>query len=365
MPANPPATLRASSGHRSKQSRTARRLLALLASASLALAFSGALYAADPARPVVKLRGTLDFIRYGYTAPSDHAVARGYFSQYGLDVRFDASKGSQDAIVRIASGTYDVGTADIPTLIQFAAQNPAQAPRAVFLVLDRSPLAVTTLRKSSITRVSDLVGRTLAIGTTDGGSRLLPAFLHLNGVDPARVERKVVDVRVRDTLFLRGDVDGLVGNDYTVLFNMKALRVPTDTLAFMRYADHGMDLYGQAVVVSRALIERDPLSVRNYVRAMAHAWRDAAIKPQEVVQTVVDMDGTLDAAIETERLRYVVEQSILTPNVRRNGIGAYDPARLQRMIDLVVRGLDLARAPAIGEIYDDRFLPPIEERAVP
>jgi NitT/TauT family transport system substrate-binding protein len=196
--------------------------IALVGAIAIATTINPAL-AADPPKPPVKLRGTLDFIRYGSSAPSDHAVAKGYFAQYGLDVRFDASRGSQDALVRIASGAYDVGTADIPTLIQFVAQNPAQAPRAVLLVLDRSPLAVTTLRKNGITRPADLVGRNVAIGTTDGGSRLFPAMLRLNGVDPDRINSKVVDVRVRDSLFLRGDVDAFVGNDYTVLFNMKGM----------------------------------------------------------------------------------------------------------------------------------------------
>ncbi len=350
----------------SLQPRIAGRL-ALAALVTLATAIAAATspaFAADPPRPTVKLRGTLDFIRYGSSAPSDHAVAKGYFAQYGLDVRFDASRGSQDALVRIASGAYDVGTADIPTLIQFIAQNPAQAPRAVLLVLDRSPLAVTTLRKNGITRPADLVGRNVAIGTTDGGSRLFPAMLRLNGVDPDRINSKVVDVRVRDSLFLRGDVDAFVGNDYTVLFNMKGMKVNPDTLSFMRYADHGLDLYGQAVVVSRSLIERDPTTVRNYVRAMARAWRDAIQRPQEVVQTVVDMDGTLDLALETERLRYEVAGSILTPYVRRNGLGAYDPARMQRVIDLVSKGLELPRTPAPAEVYDERFLPPYEERSI-
>jgi hypothetical protein len=37
---------------------------------------------------------------------------------------------------------------------------------------------------------------------------------------------------------------------------------------------------------------------------------------------------------------------------------------MQETIDEVVNGLSLTRKPAIIDIYDDRFLPPLDQRAI-
>ena len=309
----------------------------------------------------MRLRGTLDFVRYGSTAPADFAVAAGYFQAQGLEVQFDASRGSQEAIVRIATGSYDVGTADLPTLIQFAAQNP-NAPRAVMLIVDRSPMSIVTLGKSHLSRPSDLRGRILAVGETDGGSRLLPAFLRINGLSVDQIIRKTVDVRVRDTLLMRGDVDGAAANNYTALFNLKVLGLDARQINLIEYAAYGMDLYGQALIVSPRLIEKDPASVRGFVLAMAQAWQMASRDPARVLQASAQIEGTIDVTLETERLRYYVEHCIMTPRIREHGLGHMEPERLQRTIERIVGGLALSRTPQAEDIYDGRFLPGPEAR---
>ena len=62
--------------------------------------------------------------------------------------------------------------------------------------------------------------------------------------------------------------------------------------------------------------------------------------------------------IEGERLAW----QIVTPTTRREGIGAYDRGRLARNIAEVGRAFGLARLPDATEIYDERLLPPREER---
>ena len=46
----------------------------------------------------------------------------------------------------------------------------------------------------------------------------------------------------------------------------------------------------------------------------------------------------------------------------KDGIGAYDRERLIQNIAQVAKAFGLTRAPEAAEIYDDRFLPPREER---
>lgn len=340
--------------------------LKAVAGALIALAVWGSSPSAAwaQAAKTVELRGTLDFIRYGANAPYDYAVAKGYFAQYGLKVAFDASKGSQDAVTRVASGAYDFGVADFPTLIQFIALHP-DGPKAVAIIIDLSPLSIVTSRSANIKQPADLVGRTLASAETEGGSRLFPAFMKANGLSETQVKRQIVDVRLRDAMLVRGGVDGVIGNNYTVLFNLKGLGIGPEDLSFLNYAEHGLDLYGQGIIVSRTMLARDPDTVRNFVRAAVQGWRDSVTDTRPAAEAVAKIDGLTNIDLEAERLRYFIDHSVLSPNTRKNGIAGYDPVRLQHNIDIVSAGLALPRSPALTEVYDERFTPPAAERALP
>jgi NitT/TauT family transport system substrate-binding protein len=329
-----------------------------------ALCSPGQAPAQTPAKPVA-IRATLDFIRYGGTAPFDYARAKGYFAQYGIDATFDPAKGSQDAIARVASGVYEMGFADVSTLIEFTATHPDVAPKIVFIVMDRSPQVIASLKKANIRKPADLVGRLLASGVTDGGSKMFPVFLKLNGLTDAQVQRTIVDVRLRDAMLARGAADGVIAYNYTVVFNLKGLGIPEDDISLLYYADHGLDLYGEAIIASRPLLERSPETVKNFVRAAAHGWHDAIADSAPVVQAIVDMDATVRGDLEAARLKWLIDHDVITPDTRKNGLGTFDARRMQHTIDLVSEGFGLPRKPTIDEVYDARFMPPAEERVLP
>ena len=80
------------------------------------------------------LKFSLDFIMFGPNSAFVYADEKGYFREAGLTVRIDPSSGSGDAINRLASGAYDIGYADVSTLIEFAAKNPSSAPKIVLFI---------------------------------------------------------------------------------------------------------------------------------------------------------------------------------------------------------------------------------------
>lgn len=341
------------------------RLAATLAvAAGLGMALGGNAQAQSPA-PKTTVRGSLDIIRYGGNAPCDDAEAKGYFGQYGLHVTWDTAKGSQDAITRVASGVVDVGIADVSTLIDFAGTHPEKTPKVVFILLDRSPQVIISMKKSSFRRPADLAGHVMASAQTDGASKMFPVFLKLNGLTEAQVPRSIVDIRLRDPMLARGTAEGIIGYDYTGVFNLKGLDVATDDLSLMYYADYGLNLYGQSVIVSKDFLEREPGHVKNLVRALAHAWLDAVADPAPAIKTIAAMEPTTRVDLETARLKWLIDHEVMTDNTRKNGLGAYDPQRMQFNIDMVSEGLNLPTKPKLADIYDDRFLPPFEDRKLP
>src|SRR5258708_32977868 len=178
------------------------------------------------------------------------------------------------------------------------------------MVTDESPLSVVSLKTANIRKPADLVGRTLAMAETEGGSRLFPAFMKANGLSDTQVERQIVDVRLRDTMLLRGGVDAVIGNNYTVLFNLKGLGVPPENLSFLNYAENGLDLYGQGIIVRRALIEQNPEAVRGFVRAAARAWREAGVDTRPPIPAILKMVGPLNLYLAAHRMRQHIDSTM-------------------------------------------------------
>ena len=52
---------------------------------------------------------------------------------------------------------------------------------------------------------------------------MFPAFAKATRIDASKVNFKNIDIRVRETLLARGEVDAVMGFDSSVWFNLKAL----------------------------------------------------------------------------------------------------------------------------------------------
>ncbi len=118
-----------------------------------------------------------------------------------------------------------------------------------------------------------------------------------------------------------------------------------------------MDVLSNSILVSTEMAERRPQVVQALTRAIARAWVEAIGDPAGAIAHIARRERLIDPVLEQERLQWVIDNQILTPEARANGIGHVDPARLDRAIEIVTQGFQLPRRPAAAEILDPRFLP--------
>jgi NitT/TauT family transport system substrate-binding protein len=318
--------------------------------------------AAASAQSLTKVNLVLNFAADGGAAGFYHALERGYFRELGLDVAIEPSKGSADAITRTASQASDLGVGDLSTLIEFASRRPEIAPKALFILHNRSPQAVISLKSSGISKLSDLHGRILGQGPADAPGRMFPAVANLAGLDLKRIEIRQFSPQIRDTMLITKQVDAATGFDSTVLINLKANGVAIEDANVIYYADNGLDVYGNAFLANPTFLQAKPEAVRAFVRAAARGWRDAIADPKAAMASLGKHNTLAKLDLEAERLAWLGSHQIVTPTTRREGIGAYDRDRLTQNIGQVAKAFGLARTPELSEIYDDRFLPPRDER---
>lgn len=310
-----------------------------------------------------KVKFTLDWVFQGPTSPFLLAEQKGYYKAEGLDVTLDSGQGSAGAVQRVATGAYDMGFADINSLVEFNVKNPDQRIKTVMMAYDHGPFGVYALKKSGIKTPKDIEGKKLGAPAFDASFRLFPAFAKATGIDITKVTMVNMEPRLREQSLIQGSVDVISGHYFSSFLDLKARGVPADDIVVMRYADFGMDFYGNAVIASKAMLEK-PDVIKGFVRATIKAWIEVAKDPKAGVAAAKQRDPLIDETVELERLNISLTTNVITPWVKQNGMGDVDTARLNRALVAVASAFALPSTPTAGDVFDASFLPPKADRMI-
>jgi NitT/TauT family transport system substrate-binding protein len=311
---------------------------------------------------VTHLRFTLDWAVQGPQAPFLVALDKGYFAEEGLSVVIDRGFGSADAVSKIAGAAYDLGYADINSMIEFNSRNPEQALVAIAIILDYAPFSILTLADRNIRTVNDLEGQRLGAPAGDAARRLFPMFARTVGINADSVEWTSMDPPLREPLLIQGEVDAIAGFYFTSYLNLTAAGVNENDIHAFLYADHGLDLYGNAVIAPPSLLDQNPEAVRGFLRALTRAWHDTLADPDEAITIIQRRDPLIDTSVEKARLMLAIENNMLTPDVRQHGFGDVQPERLERAIATIAEAFELPAVPPAASVFNGSFLPPREDR---
>ncbi len=313
-------------------SRPRRTLLATVASAA-ALTWGMSLPTAVHAQTPIKFQ--LDWRFEGPSALFLQPVAKGYFKQAGLDVTVDAGNGSGGTVTRVASGSYDLGLADIAALMEFHANNPdaPNKPVAIMMVYNNTPAAVFALKKSGIQTPADLAGKKLGAPVFDAGRKAWPIFAKANKVNGATWVS--MDPPLRETMLVRGDVDAITGFSFTSLLNLEARGAKAGDVVMFPYALHGVKLYGNAIIASPKILKENPAAVKAFLKAFAKGTKEVLANPDAAIEHVKARDGIINVELEKRRLKMAIDQVIASPDARAEGFGQVKLPRLALMASQV------------------------------
>src|SRR5258707_12793248 len=213
---------------------------------------------------------------------------KGYFKEEGLEVTIDQGNGSGAGVPLVANGTYDVAFGDINALIELAAKKPDDAPIAVYVMFNQPPFTVAVKAESPIKAPKDFEGKTLGGAASDGALKLFPALCKISKIDCTKVKITNMQPNLREQMLMQGQVDGVFGYVNTIRFSAKLIGIdPDKEIRFINYGDYGMDLYSNAIIVSKKLVKEKPEVVRGFVRALNKAVVDSLKEPKKAGQNGV------------------------------------------------------------------------------
>ncbi|MFK4502816.1 NitT/TauT family transport system substrate-binding protein [Bradyrhizobium japonicum] len=339
-----------------------RGLLAI--AISLAALAARDVSAAETAAPSTAIHFTFDRPVDASMAPFFLAAKDGNFGAERLNVSFKSAAGSPEALARVAKGDSELALVDINELIRFRDKDDAAPVKAVFVLFNRAPYAIVARRSRGIHLLPDLDGKTVGVADGDLSMRLWPALAQQNGINASQVKFHKISAAVREPLLSAGQVDAVAGFSYLSAVNLRDRGVPGGDLVVLRYADYGCEAYGFAVVANPAFAATKPDAVKGFVRALIAGVNATIKEPARAADEATSRIDDGDRDLERERLRSVLIDNILTDEVKRNGLGGIDPARLDRSIDQIAQDFKFRKRPAAGDIFDDRFLPPVAGRLI-
>lgn len=295
-----------------------------------------------------------------FEAPSGiffSAIDNGHFAEEGLDVTIEAGTGSTSTIPKIATGAFPLGFGDINSVIKFLDQNPGAPVKAVMMMYDKPPFAIIGRKSQGVSAPKDLEGRTLGAPPPDAAWAQFPVFASLTGIDPELVTVEPVGFPTREPMLAEGEVDAIAGFSFSGKQNLMRLGVPEDDIEVILMADHGLELYGNAILVNTEWAAENGETVTAFLRAVTKGLKDTVADPAKAIDSVGERNVAIDKDLELNRMQMVLADNILTDFVMENGLGNIDGARMEAALAQLGETYEFQNEPDASLYFTAEFLP--------
>ena len=339
-----------------------RHLLLTPALAGASTLITPWVHAQTPSK-LTPVKFTLDFRITGQTSPFFLALNKGYYKEEGLDVTIDVGAGSVASITRIASGVYNMGLGDISSLVEFNAQTPGTPlVQAVYQYYNRAPFAIIGRKDRGVTAdFRSLEGKRIAAAAVESTRRVWPMVARKARLKADLFNWVTTDFSARDNVVVRGDVDG------ATYFHDSAVslfaRMKLEDLSVLQYANAGVNLYGNAILASNAMVTQSPQVVAAFLRATNRAIVEALANPVAAIAATKQREPILDDKVELERWR-ITSQYVTAADTHDHGLGDIRKLYLEQQVDDVVDVFNLKTRPSPDGVFNRSMLPSKAERTV-
>jgi NitT/TauT family transport system substrate-binding protein len=303
------------------------------------------------------------------------AQEKGYFAKEGLNVTIETGVSSLETIKNVGSSSYDLGFADINTLIRAREDISTIRAKAVLMIQDK-PTYVLVGRKSRgmSGAVSSFNNRLVGGALKDPAYEHWPVFqAHWQAQTdetgpkesrPLSIRLEPVSAAIREPMLIQGELDAVIGSAPSILSTLKARNMPLDEMASLILSDYGLELYGHALIASHAIMEKRPELIAKFIRALVASLQDIAKDQAGAAMLAVSKGQNLRPEVEAERLNILLKDFMLTPFVRMKGWGDIDEMRFQKALDQIAKVQSFKTRPNTQDIFTRAYLPPLEERRV-
>jgi NitT/TauT family transport system substrate-binding protein len=310
----------------------------------LVLAIGAASLTGADARAQTKIRlGKAQAQNFVFLA-ADVGLAAGIFKQHGLDLEIANFGGDARLVQAMSADAIDVAFGGGPT-IAFEVKG---APMLAIAALANRPgtIMLVVSKDGPVKSEEDLKGRTVSVSTTGSLTYWLAQELsrsHGWGADGIKIAPLGTTTAQAAALKTR-QVDGVVTETSTVL---RLVEDGTGRI-LVRFGERLPEFHVHVVFARKALIERNPDAVRNFVKAVLDSIQYMRDHKEETIAAnmrVAEVSKSVAAA------NYEELMPIFNPT------GRFNASALEVLARSFVEMGSLAEKPDMAKLYTEAFLP--------
>ena len=299
---------------------------------------------ADVLRKIQLPMGYIPNIQY---APFYVAVDKGYFSEEGLEIKFDYSF-ETDGVALVGAGELPFAVASGEQVL--LARSQGLPVVYTFAWYQQFPVSIVSAPELNIKEPADLRGQTIGLPGLFGANYIgLQALLFSAGLKPADVKMDAVGFNQVEVFATKQNniVVGYAGNEPIVL-NSQGI-----ALNEMRVADY-VQLAANGIISNETTIAKEPDLVNALARALARGIEDTISNPEEAytislqfVENLADQDKAVQMQILNTSIEFWKTEKI----------GFSDPQAWENMNDLLVK-MELIPSPVdLTKAFTNEFIP--------
>ncbi len=242
------------------------------------------------------------------------AIAQGYYDAAGIDVTIRQGGPGIDSVDVVTQGQAQFGVANASIMVERYRGKPVVVLGAL---LQHSPIALLARRDRGISTVGDLEGRT--IQCLARACEEISAFLKAFGLNPTRqIFSEPISPIASERLEV---VDATV-----VYFANEGFRLEGLEHQYILFLPRsaGIDLYGDVLFTSDALLKAEPDLVERFRKATFDGLRYAMEHPNEIIHEILirynsQQKSREQLVYEAEKLHHLIRADLVEPGYMSSG----------------------------------------------
>src|SRR2546422_1513936 len=314
------------------------------------------LAAVPPARAqsLTAVRLTLPWIPHG--GFTHHFVAKklGLWDKRGLEVKIDRGFGSGEVCKTLGLGQYEFGEMDFGVMTNCVGKGLDLV--GLGLIQPKATMGIFALAKKGIRRPADLEGRKVGFATGSGDFQLWPAFVKVTGIDDGKVQKVLMGPEALIKSLIEEQIDA-EGNFYGSL--APSVWAQGLDLTTMLYADHGVQIYGLGLATPPRGVKEQPELCEEFVDGVMEAMAWTYLNPEQAIDIHLDMVKEFKGSVTNREVikhgQGVRTAMALVPEFEKQGLGAFDPAMVQRTRETVMTYMGAKDVPPADQLFTNAF----------
>lgn len=282
-------------------------------------------------------------------APFQLAMAKGYYSDAGLDVTFQVGKGGADVAKQVGVGNADLGGGIGDTAIIVRANGIPV--RGVAVMGDKALTQINWREDAGINSAADLKGKSIGVlSFQDTTYYNLLAYLASVGLTKDDADIQAVGPGGIIQLMISGDLQAMSGvPEWAGAIRGAGVEIETTPINDIFPA------MAQAIIASDEIIADRPDVVRNFVQATIRGYKDVISDPEQAAKDYV-------AAVPQHEGKEKVMEGIMRAYIDLvygddvENFGKFDEDRLKAVQDFYVENELVREAVPISDTYTNEFV---------